>query len=296
MMELVDSFTEYLAYERGYSSRTVREYRDDLMAFESFYKEIDKELSWTTLEQDILRQWVLTMMEQGYATRSVNRKLSALRSFYKYLLRMQIVKETPTSGIRGVKKECTLPVFLRESEMNRLFDGGNFTEDFEGRRNRLILLTFYLTGMRLSELIGLNLRSVDFMKRQIKVLGKRNKERLIPFGEELCKELRQYREERIAMPVADVDDSFFIECDGGRIKVSTVTKVVRQALAMVTDVKKKSPHVLRHTFATLLLNHQADLETVKELLGHKSISTTEIYTHTTFEELKKVYKQAHPRA
>lgn len=296
MMELVDSFTDYLTYERGYSSRTVREYRDDLMAFGSFYKDFDKELSWTTLEQDVLRQWVLTMMEQGYATRSVNRRLSALRSFYKYLLRMQIVKVNPTSGIRGIKKERTLPVFLRESEMNRLFDGGVFTEDFEGRRNRLILLTFYLTGMRLSELIGLNLRSVDFVKRQIKVLGKRNKERLIPFGEELCKELSQYREERIAIPEADVDDSFFVECNGGRIKVSTVTKVVRRALAMVTDVKKKSPHVLRHTFATLLLNHQADLETVKELLGHKSISTTEIYTHTTFEELKKVYKQAHPRA
>lgn len=295
-MDLKDSFLDYLRYERNYSPRTVQCYQDDLNAFEEFCKSLDEQLAWECVDQDVIRQWMVSMMEQGHKETSVNRRLSALRSFYRYALKRHLLERDPSHLLQGPKKRRPLPYFLKESEMDRLLDGNFFPDNFDGVRDRLILSMFYQTGIRLSELTGLDVDDVDVVRLQIRVLGKRNKERIIPFGDDLLRLIRQYGELRAPYVEKTGSSAFFITRKGTRISRALVAEKVRTYLAQVTTLKKRSPHVLRHTFATVMLNHDADLESVKELLGHESLSTTEIYTHTTFEELKKVYKQAHPRA
>jgi integrase/recombinase XerC len=235
------------------------------------------------------------MDEGGCSPASVNRKLSSLRSFYRFLLRKGLVKVDPMRKIVGPKKKKPLPSFVREEDMDRLLDEMPFDDGFEGRRDRMILEVFYATGMRLSELIGLNDVDVDISARLIKVKGKRNKQRLIPFGDELMKGLLIYIKVRNETCLEGVE-AFFVREDGKRMYPMQVYRLVRRNLSKVVALKKKSPHVLRHTFATAMLNGNAELRAVKELLGHENLATTEIYTHTTFEELKKVYEQAHPRA
>ena len=296
-MNLKDSFLDYLAYERNYSLRTLRSYRDDLNSFEDFCRNLDDSLTWELVDSDIIRQWMVAMMEQGHKEASVNRRLSALRSFYKFALKRHLLEKDPTHLLSGPKKKKPLPYFVREAEMERLLEEENFTQDFDGVRDRLILSMFYQTGVRLSELTGLDLKDVDLTQMQIRVLGKRNKVRLIPFGNDLHQLIRQYLDLRSQIVKEDdVVSAFLVTGRGVRVSNNWVAEKVRYYLAQVTTLKKRSPHVLRHTFATVMLNHGADLESVKELLGHESLSTTEVYTHTTFEELKKVYKQAHPRA
>ncbi len=296
-MTLKDSFLDYLAYERNYSLRTLRSYRDDLNSFEDFCRNLDDSLTWELVDSDIIRQWMVAMMEQGHKEASVNRRLSALRSFYKFALKRHLLEKDPTHLLSGPKKKKPLPYFVREAEMERLLEEENFTQDFDGVRDRLILSMFYQTGVRLSELTGLDLKDVDLTQMQIRVLGKRNKVRLIPFGNDLHQLIRQYLDLRSQIVKEDdVVSAFLVTGRGVRVSNNWVAEKVRYYLAQVTTLKKRSPHVLRHTFATVMLNHGADLESVKELLGHESLSTTEVYTHTTFEELKKVYKQAHPRA
>lgn len=296
-MNLKDSFLDYLAYERNYSPRTLRSYRDDLNSFEEFYRNLDDSLTWEHVDSDIIRQWMVAMMEQGHKETSVNRRLSALRSFYKFALKRHLLEKDPTHLLSGPKKKKPLPYFVREAEMERLLDEESFSRDFDGVRDRLILSMFYQTGVRLSELAGLDLEDVDLARMQIRVLGKRNKVRLIPFGDDLRRLIQQYLDLRSRIVEDDRNVSaFLVSGRGVRASNNWVAEKVRFYLAQVTTLKKRSPHVLRHTFATVMLNHDADLESVKELLGHESLSTTEIYTHTTFEELKKVYKQAHPRA
>ena len=206
------------------------------------------------------------------------------------------MESDPLRKVIGPKKKKTLPVFLKEREMNRLLDDIDFGEGFEGCRDRLIIEMFYATGMRLSELIGLDDACVDFSASLIKVTGKRNKQRLIPFGEELKKTMADYVNLRNEVVPVRQDGAFFVRKTGERLYRGMVECIVKRNLSKVTTVKKRSPHVLRHTFATVMLNHDAELGAIKELLGHQSLATTEIYTHTTFEELKKVYNQAHPRA
>lgn len=295
-MEPVSSFVNYLKYERIYSERTVREYEDDLKAFESFYKGLDGELSWATLDSDVVRRWVVVMMERGNSSRSVNRRLSALRSFYRFLLKRGGVTVSPVYGVIGPKTERTLPAFLKEDEINRLLDDNLFASDFEGRRNRLVVMMLYATGIRLSELSGMNACDVNLAAGWIKVTGKRNKQRVIPFGMELREALLEYRDSCIMQFGKELKGGLLVELSGERMKNAKIAKIVRESLSLVTTLKKKSPHVLRHTFATSMLNHHANLESVKELLGHESLATTEVYTHTTFEELKKMYNKAHPRA
>lgn len=295
-MNLKDSFLDYLAYERNYSSRTLRSYRDDLTFFEEFYRSLDDSLTWESVDPDVVRQWMVFMMEQGHKETSVNRRLSALRSFYKYALKRDFLKKDPTHLLSGPKKRKPLPGFVKEKDMERLLELENFSRDFDGVRDCLILSMFYQTGVRLSELTGLNMGDVDLSRKQIRVLGKRNKERIIPFGDDLYQLILQYLEKRRELVDLEPDEAFLITGKGVRMSNNAVANKVRHYLSGVTTLKKRSPHVLRHTFATVMLNHNADLESVKELLGHESLSTTEIYTHTTFEELKKVYKQAHPRA
>lgn len=294
-MLLTDSFLDYLRYERNYSDDTVRAYGEDIRQFQEFGGEDVGLQSPSEVVMDVVREWMIHLMNLGYATTSVNRKLSSLRSYYKYLLRRGEVKVDPLRKITGPKNKKNLPVFVKESEMNRLLDDENFGEGFEGCRDHLVIAMFYATGMRLSELIGLDDGDVDFAASVIKVTGKRNKQRLIPFGEELRVEMETYVKQRDeSVPVRS--DAFFVRKTGERLYSNIVRKIVTRNLSKVVTVKKRSPHVLRHTFATSMLNHDAELGAIKELLGHESLATTEIYTHTTFEELKKVYNQAHPRA
>ncbi len=294
-MLLTDSFLDYLRYERNYSDDTVKAYGEDIRQFQEFGGEDVGLQSPSEVVVDVVREWMIHLMNLGYATTSVNRKLSSLRSYYKYLLRKGEVKVDPLRKITGPKNKKNLPVFVKESEMNRLLDDEDFGEGFEGCRDHLVIAMFYATGMRLSELIGLDDGDVDFAASVIKVTGKRNKQRLIPFGEELRAEMEAYVKQRDeSVPVRS--GAFFVRKTGERLYPNIVGKIVTRNLSKVVTVKKRSPHVLRHTFATSMLNHDAELGAIKELLGHESLATTEIYTHTTFEELKKVYNQAHPRA
>jgi len=292
----IDAFIEYLRCERNRSECTVDAYRRDLKEFESFMKAKDEQICWDNLDKDVIRQWMLERMEQGASARSVCRYLSSLRSFYKFLLRRQLVKKDPVHGLQGPKKPKSLPQFVRETEMDRLLDGTYFAENLEGMQDRLILLTFYSTGIRLAELVGLDWTDVDLASDQLKVTGKRDKQRIIPFGNELHEALKEFRQ-ALDSEGMNLQGPLFVNLTRDtRIARTKVQEIVHYYLSQVTTLKKRSPHVLRHSFATSMLNHNADLQSVKELLGHESLSTTEIYTHTTFEELKEMYNQAHPRA
>ncbi len=292
---LTDSFLDYLRYERNYSDKTVRAYGEDIAQLQEFMKEELGESDLLRVSPDLIREWIVSLMDKGYTSTSVNRKLSSLRSFYKYLLKQGKIIVDPLRKIVGKKNKKSLPSFLKEADMNRLLDDTDFGGGFKGCRDRLIIEMFYATGMRRSELIGLDDKDIDFSASLLKVTGKRNKQRLIPFGEELEVRMREYINVRNEV-VPDRSDAFFVRESGGRFQPTQIYNLVKRNLSKVVTLKKRSPHVLRHTFATTMLNNEATLGAVKELLGHTSLATTEIYTHTTFEELKKVYKQAHPRA
>ena len=294
--EAVKSFLEYLLYELNRSENTIIAYRTDLEEFERYLKKNNAEADFAKVDANKVRSWVVSLMDEGKCSAaSVNRKLSSLRSFYRFLLRRGLVKVDPMLKVVGPKKKKPLPSFVREEDMNRLLDDVPFDGGFEGQRDRMILEMFYATGMRLSELIGLDDVDVDTSARLIKVKGKRNKQRLIPFGDELREDLLMYikvRNETFSVGT----EAFFVLKDGRRMYPMLVYRLVRRNLSKVVALKKRSPHVLRHSFATAMLNGNAELRAVKELLGHENLATTEIYTHATFEELKKVYEQAHPRA
>ena len=295
----IQSFVDYLRYERNLSERTIKGYSAGLEAFERFFKRLDAELCWENLDEDVIRDWMMAMMEEGNRTGSICCRLSSVRAFYKFLLKRGLVDRNPAHLVVAPKREKNLPIFVREDQMDRLLDGNYFPEDFVGVRDRLILLAFYSTGMRLSELTGLALDDVDCKQSQVRVTGKRNKQRVIPFGSEMMSSIHSYLPMRHAMLMEKGIESnwFFVsEKSGDRMPDSKVRQIVQAYLGQVTTLRKKSPHVLRHSFATSMLNHRADLQSVKELLGHERLSTTEIYTHTTFEELKDMYNQAHPRA
>ena len=298
-MDWIKDFIEYLRYERNYSARTIEEYQSDLKAFKRFYEALDNDLTWENMPVDVVRQWVVEMMDGGNVATSVQRRLSSLRSFYKFLLRRGLVTRDPVHNMQGPKAEKKLPAYVRETEMDRLFDGDFFSPDYIGQRDRMILLTFYTTGIRLSELIGLTDKDVDLDQMQLKVTGKRNKQRIIPYGDEYGDSLRSYlaqRDDFASQHGMQGTTLFLDERRGNSMTPVKVRSIVKKYLSMVTTQQRNSPHVLRHTFATAMLNHNADLQSVKELLGHESLSTTEIYTHTTFEQLKEMYNQAHPRA
>ena len=290
----IDQFLSYLQYERNRSERTVKAYGDDLRSFEAFFKNLDDQLSWESVDSDVIRSWMESMMDKGNTATSINRRLSAVRSLYRFALSRGIVERDPAHGLKGPKGKKLLPQYLRESEMDRLLADDMWTDEMGDLRARTIILMFYSTGIRLSELTGLDNASVDLAAQQLKVRGKGNKERLIPFGSELQKALRLYTERRDAETPSD-SQAFFVGDDGQRMTSQKVRQIVQHHLSRVTTMKKRSPHVLRHTFATAMLNNEAGIESVKKLLGHSKLSTTEIYTHTTFEQLQRAYAKAHPR-
>ena len=295
----IQPFIDYLRYERNLSERTIEGYEADLKAFSRFAKELDETLDWTTIDEDVIRNWMMDMMEHGNRASSVSRRLSSMRTFYKFLLRRKLVGRDPTHLIAPPRQEKALPVFVREDQMDRLLDGAYFDDSFSGMQDRLMLLTFYSTGVRLSELIGIDVKDMDCGMLQLSVTGKRNKQRIIPFGTEMKEAVLAFLEARKAfLSEKGVRSNalFLNPKNAERLTPQQVRERVKHYLGMVTTLKKKSPHVLRHSFATSMLNHRADLQSVKELLGHERLSTTEIYTHTSFEELKSMYNQAHPRA
>lgn len=294
--DYIDSFMTYLVSERHYSKATAEVYAPALTSLLDFVGGAYGVSSWGEVTDGHVREWVVGMMSDGYSTLTVNKKLSALRSFYRFMNMRGFVKVNPTQRVKGPKNEKRLPEFVRENEMDTLLDRVRFSDNYEGRRDHLIIMLFYSCGLRLAELVGLDLNSVDFYTSSLKVLGKRNKQRIIPFGEELRDELKEYLAVRSSQSGAGCTAALFLGKNGGRVSRSTVETMVHNYLSQVTTLKKCSPHVLRHSFATAMLNNGAEIEVVRQLLGHQSIATTEIYTHTTFEELKKAYSKAHPRS
>ena len=292
---MIEEFLDYLRYERNRSPLTVKNYGDDLRTFYVFFKSLDDHLSWQSVDADIVRDWMESMMDKGNNATSVNRRLSALRSFYRFALSRHLVDRDPAHNIEGPKTNKPLPQFLKESEMNRLLDDMEWGNSFNNVRARTIIIVFYETGIRLSELIGLDDVSIDMETCEIKVTGKGDKQRVVPFGSEMLSALKDYVAVRDSSVIRNCE-AFFVTDKGTRMRPDTVRAEVSRCLSAVSTLKKKSPHVLRHTFATAMLNNGAGIESVRKLLGHESASTTEIYTHTTFEQLKRVYEEAHPRA
>ena len=295
-MLMIEDFLDYLRYERNRSDLTVRNYERSLRDFESYFKNRESHLSWESVDADLIRDWMEGLMDKGDMASTVNNCLSAVRSFFHFALSRGLVSSNPAHNVKGPKKKKPLPQFVREGEMDQLIDLPEMWGDtYKDVCARTIIILFYETGIRLAELVGLNDYDVDFVNHQLKVTGKRNKQRIVPFGEELENTLKAYIQLRDEQLVKQ-DAALILNDKGCRITRFQVGRVVKSALSRVTTMKKRSPHVLRHSFATAMLNNGAGLESVRKLLGHESVATTEIYTHTTFEQLKRVYKDAHPRA
>lgn len=292
----IDSFLEYLKAERNYSPLTVRRYGDSLVAFQRFFQGLDAQLNWQTVDASIVREWVIYMLDKERKDVStVNYGgLSPLRTFYKYLRLMGWVKVNPMEKVVSPKTPKKLPSFVKEKDMDRLLDLMEEDDSFEGIRDRLIVMMFYETGIRRAELISLRDADVDLQSMSLKVTGKRNKQRIIPFGKELRDQIQRYLEMRKEF-TKGTPECFFVTLKGKPVTYVKAGEIVKKSLSMVTQQKKRTPHVLRHSFATAMLNNDADLGSIQKLLGHENLATTEIYTHLSFEELKNVYKSAHPR-
>ena len=295
--EKLEQFTNYLTYERKYSVHTLTNYLSDLNQFFDFIN-TGYGITYTKEINHLhIRAWLVSLMNEKINARSVARKISSLRSFYKFILKEGYVETNPLLKVTIPKIEKRLPVFVEEKSMNKLFDSNTHSadgDDYETRRNRLIVLLFYSTGMRLSELTGLELNDIDLLKGTVKVLGKRNKERIIPLTQELTFELEKFISKNTEDKITG--DYLFLTNKGQKLYAKLVYRIVKSSLDMVTSIEKRSPHVLRHTFATHLLNKGADLNAIKELLGHANLAATQVYTHNSIERLKQVYKKKHPRA
>jgi integrase/recombinase XerC len=294
-MQHFEQFLGFLRYEKRYSGHTVTAYTKDLDQFIQFGSEMVEDFSLLTVDHHLIRQWVISLMDQGMTVVSVKRKISTLRSLYKYLLRDGLMEKDPTDLVMVPKSGKKLPQFVQENEMNKLLDTSFFTGDFSGLRDKAILSLFYGTGMRLSELMGIRMLDLNLKERVVKVLGKRNKERLIPYPSEISNDISGYLTARNEL-VGDSISYLFVTEKGEQVYEKLLYRIVRKYLSLVTTMEKRSPHILRHSYATHLLNRGADLNAIKELLGHASLAATQIYTHTSFEKLKTIYNQAHPRA
>ena len=293
----IDKFKRYLEFEKRYSTHTLKAYQKDIEQFFSFLKETYAIESAKLINQVIIRSWLISLKEESISTRTINRKISCLKTFFRFLIKEGEIIDNPMLKILSPKTSKKLPIFIEEEKMEMLFDEVDFGEGFEATRDRLILDILYSTGIRLSELINLKLEDIDFQKYQIKVLGKRNKERIIPFSKGINNLILNYitlKNNYFSNRITD--DYLFLSNKGKKAYPKLIYRVVNNYLSKITTLKKLSPHVLRHTFATHMLNNGAELNAIKELLGHANLSATQIYTHNSIDKLKKVYKQAHPRA
>ncbi|SHF64034.1 tyrosine recombinase XerC subunit [Mariniphaga anaerophila] len=293
-MNYQESFVNYLRYEKRDSSHTVTAYRKDLDQFVLYCTEMIGEFDVKRVDAKLVRGWVIELMEEHYMPQSVNRKISTLKAFFRFLMKNEVVDNNPALNIPLPKIRKKLPGFVEENSLIHLLDDGFFSNDFRGVRDKLIITLLYGTGIRLAELLNLKERDFDTAGCLIKVLGKRQKERVIPYPKNINQLLQQYIEIR-NREVGNSPDVLLVTEKGKPVYEKLTYRVVKKYLEQVTSLEKKSPHVLRHSYATHLLNRGADLNAVKELLGHSNLSATQIYTHTTFEKLQRVYKQAHPR-
>ena len=290
----LDEFLKYLKLEKRYSPHTIKAYQIDLTQFQDYLEETYESVL-QKVKHPMVRSWLAQMLDYGISPRSVNRKITALKSFYKFLLKEEIIKEDPTLKVIPPKMSKKLPAFVEEGQMSQLLDELDFTDDYAGVRDKLMIELFYSTGIRQAELINLKIKDIDFSSNVIKVLGKRNKERLIPLTIELRQKIDAYLNIRAELSIKD-SLYLLLTNKGKKLYPTLVYRQVNHYLSQVTSLDKKSPHVLRHTFATHMLNNGADLNAIKELLGHANLSATQVYTHNTIDKLKKVYNQAHPRA
>ncbi len=293
-MDVVGSFVGYIKNEKRYSDHTVNAYFRDISQFVLFLSASFSDVTAINASFRHVRSWVVSLMEDSNEARTVNRKLSSLSSFYKYLLREKIVNFNPTDKIVPPKNKKRLPIFVEEKQMIDLLKDVDFGDGFIGERDKLIITLFYCTGIRLSELISLKIYDIDFHNNTIKVLGKRNKERIIPIGTILKTDMERYLTFR--NKINSTENNLFISEKGSKIYAKLVYRIVNHYIGLVAVLDKKSPHILRHTFATHLLNNGADLNAIKELLGHANLAATQVYTHNSFEKLRNIYKKAHPRA
>lgn len=291
----IEQFIRYLQFEKRFSPNTVTAYKKDLYQFSEFIISFEPNLLAITHQQ--VRNWIVSLMDQGLEPKSINRKISSLRSFYKFLQREGHLKSSPMLHVKAPKIPKRLPVVITEQKMDSLLDGLNlFSDDFDGIRNRLILELLYGTGMRLAELVGLKDDDVDVYENQIKVLGKRNKERIIPISKVLTQLITDYQKLKLNQNFNTKSSALIVTKEGRDAYPKFIYRIVNSILSVISTQEKKSPHVLRHSFATTLLNRGADLNAIKELLGHSSLAATQVYTHNSVEKLKSIYKQAHPKA
>jgi len=298
-MQEIEQYIDYIKYEKRYSVYTTRSYEIDLRQFVEF---IENKFDLEILHCDFshIRSWVVQLSNNHISKRSINRKITTLRSFYKYQKSRGSVENNPASTIKLLKTPKLLPIFVEEDNMEKLFNEDLFENNYKGILSKAIAELLYGTGMRVSELVNLHAKDIDWYQGQLKVLGKRNKERIIPMSDNLKESLHLYnkvKKESFNKDETSIDDSyFFIGTKGKKIYNKYVYRIINYYLSLVTTIKKRSPHVIRHTFATHMLNKGADLNAIKEILGHSSLSATQVYTHNSIEKLKHVYKQAHPKA
>ena len=293
----IQSFIDYLKFEKRYSAHTIRSYHDDLVQFFDF---LDKQFGKLTLKEissSFIRSWLASLKDDDVTARTINRKISTLKSFFKFQLKQSKIENSPMGNIISPKISKRLPVFIKEKDLIDLTNAVNSnTEDWDSLNTKMLIIIFYSTGMRLSELINLKEKQVDFSRKQLKILGKGNKERIIPTGVDLLAVIRDYINEKRKI-FEKTDDVLLVSSKGKKLYPKYAYNLVRSILTEeVKTLDKKSPHVLRHTFATHLMNNGANLDAVKELLGHASLASTQVYTHNTIEKLKSVYKKAHPKA
>jgi integrase/recombinase XerC len=293
-MNYQESFVNYLKYEKRNSSHTVTAYKKDLDQFVSFCTEMVGEFNIKRVDVKLVRSWIVALMEQKYTPRSVSRKISTVKAFYRFLMKNEIVEINPATNIPVPKIRKKLPNFVEENNLHHLLDDGYFSDDFKGIRDKLIITLLYGTGIRLAELLNLKDRDFNTKGYLIKVMGKRQKERIIPYPRSINQLLQLYIEIR-NREMGNSQEALLVTDKGKPVYEKLIYRVVNKYLELVTSLEKKSPHVLRHSYATHLLNKGADLNAVKELLGHSNLSATQVYTHTTFEKLHSIYKQAHPR-
>ena len=289
------SFTDFLAIEKNYSKHTVNAYNKDLEVFSKFIHEEFSSNSIEDINYAQIRTWIISLVESGLTNRTINRKISSLNSYYKFLLKIERIQVNPLAKHRALKTAKKIQIPFSESEMNSILEAMNHDKSFEGLRNKLIIELFYSTGIRRIELVELKLKDIDLNNKTVKVLGKRNKERIIPLISPVLQTINDYIQSRNKLEVIKNDEYFFLSKKGVKIYETLVYRIINDYFSVASNKVKKSPHILRHTFATHLLNQGADLNAVKELLGHSSLAATQVYTHNSIEELKKVHTNAHPR-
>jgi integrase/recombinase XerC len=295
MASFIRAFQDYLTLEKKYSSHTIKAYMDDIEAFQYFNETHFQESEIVQAQYDQIRAWIVSLVEQKLTNRSVNRKIASLKAFYKFLLKAKQIEINPLAKHKALKTAAKIQIPFSEKELKAVLSQNSNSETFEDIRDKLIIEIFYTTGIRRAELINLKAKDIDLSQKTMKVLGKRNKERIVPILDIICNQIAIYNKEKTFITLIDTE-YFFVSKKGKKITTSFVYQLINHYFGAVSDKVKKSPHILRHTFATHLLNNGADLNSVKELLGHSSLASTQVYTHNSLAELKKIYAGSHPRA